>query len=208
MTDTEKITVIDLLRHGECEGGDIFRGSTNVELSAIGKESMQQMVNTQAPNISWQQLISSPLKRCRQFAESLGEQYSIPLSIEDDFRELHYGDWEGIDSQFLWKTQKQQFELLYTNPIEFNPPNAEPMLTFQQRVIRAWGQTLKQFRGKHLLLVQHGGTIRMLLAHLLSMPLTSMAKVHVPYACLIRFNIYHHDEKDNAVLMFHRSPRS
>jgi len=124
------------------------------------------------------------------------------VRIEDGFSELDFGDWEGVDIQSIWDTQKDEIELLYIDPIKFHPPNGETMPDFEQRVLSAWRQTLETFRGKHLLLIQHGGTIRIMLTHLLSTSLNSMARFDVSYGCFIRFHIYHNDDGDKPVLMF------
>jgi len=202
-TPSETITTIDLLRHGECEGGDIFRGHKDVTLSKDGWNTMQQSIKTHALDIPWDTLISSPLKRCYDFAESIAAKHNINLEPEDGFRELHYGDWDGLERQFLWDNYKESLELLYSDPVSFKAPNGESIPEFQQRVLLAWENIINKHHGKHLLLIQHGGTIRILLTHLLSMPMASMVKINVPYGSFSRINIYHSDKTDNVVLMYH-----
>ena len=197
-------TTIDLLRHGECEGGDIFRGSTDVALSESGWDTMRHAINTHAADTPWEQLVSSPLKRCRHFAEAISRRHNISLTIEDDFRELNFGDWDGLERRHLRDSHKETLRLLQTDPASFNPPGGESMLAFQRRVQKAWHRLPDQYRGRHLLSIQHGGTIRMILTHLLSIPLSSMAKINVPYGSFTRINIHHGNHKDNAVLMFHK----
>ncbi|MGV8769605.1 histidine phosphatase family protein, partial [Pseudomonas aeruginosa] len=43
----------------------------------------------------WDLLVSSPLQRCRAFAEELAQRQGIELELENDLRELHFGAWEG-----------------------------------------------------------------------------------------------------------------
>lgn len=40
-------------------------------------------------------IISSPLRRCRRLAESLGAELGQNIEIERDIREMDFGDWEG-----------------------------------------------------------------------------------------------------------------
>ncbi len=55
-------TTIDLLRHGACEGGEIFRGSSDVALSEQGWQQMRAAIADEtAP---WQAVVSSSLQRC------------------------------------------------------------------------------------------------------------------------------------------------
>ena len=64
-----KTTIIDLLRHGEVEGGEIIRGSTDDKLT---DEGWAQMQNALQGDIQWDVIISSSLLRCAEFAESFG----------------------------------------------------------------------------------------------------------------------------------------
>ncbi len=79
-------TTIDLLRHGQTQADDILRGRIDVPLSDNG---YQQMQNRVAPFIDtappWQQLITSPLQRCRKFAQDLGQQYGSPVQVNHGF---------------------------------------------------------------------------------------------------------------------------
>ena len=57
-------THVDLLRHGEVEGGERYRGSTDDALSARGWEQMRAAVGDAC---AWTGIVSSPLKRCAEF---------------------------------------------------------------------------------------------------------------------------------------------
>ncbi len=59
--------VVDLLRHGACAGGEIYRGRSDVALSELGLKQMQAAVL----GLHWQSIISSPLQRCDKFAQGL-----------------------------------------------------------------------------------------------------------------------------------------
>ena len=43
--DNSRVTTIDFLRHGECEGGNIYRGSTDVVLSRCGYRQMERVTD-------------------------------------------------------------------------------------------------------------------------------------------------------------------
>ncbi|MFO8155736.1 MAG: histidine phosphatase family protein, partial [Thiohalospira sp.] len=88
----ESHTTVDLLRHGEPEGGRRYRGQSDDPLSATGWQQMQAAVAGATP---WQRVISSPLSRCRVFAETLAAERGLPLEVEADFREIGFGEWEG-----------------------------------------------------------------------------------------------------------------
>ncbi len=203
MSKTHLITTIDFLRHGECHGGEIFRGSTDVELTEAGWNSMLQVIESRKQAGLWEHIVTSPLRRCQCFAEQLHAEHAIPLSIEGDFREMDFGDWEGQDVNKIRRQETEKVNSLYHAPAEFQAPNGETMSAFGKRLFHCSHRVIQQHRGKHLLFIQHGGTIRMLLTQLLSMPVSAMACFKVPYTCFSRVSIHHDGDTDTAYLEFH-----
>ena len=199
-SDSIGYTTIDLLRHGICEGGDILRGSTDVALLPEGLDQMDEVAHHQP---HWNRIVSSPLKRCCEFAERLAEQRNVPLHLDDRWREIDFGDWDGVKIDSIRAKYPKESELYYNQPTEFTPPAGEPILEFQERVVSAFEQLFDHHRGEHLLVVQHGGTTRVLLAHILNAPLSNSIRIAIPYACLTRIRVYHASDNNYPVLLAH-----
>jgi len=196
-----KLTQIDILRHGECEGGDIFRGSTDVSLTSVG---MQNMVNTCAElGEQWQQIISSPMQRCRCFAEQLSDQQQRPLTIDDRLAEIRFGRWEGRLRSEIWETEGADIQQWLEDPSAFTPDGGEPLTAVSERVMAAFHAVSEAFCHQKILLVTHGGVIRVLLAGLLNMPLTHVSHFEVPYASLSRLKIYQQNDSRLVKLVAH-----
>ena len=83
---------LDLMRHGEPVGGRKYRGQIDDPLSEKGWAQMQAAVGDAAP---WTRIVSSPLLRCRAFAEALAGRHELPLILDDRLREVGFGIWEG-----------------------------------------------------------------------------------------------------------------
>ncbi len=150
----------------------------------------------------WQGVITSPLRRCAIFSERLAQQYSLSLHKETQLQEIHFGDWEGQAIDSVWDHQKENVEQWYQNPIQYPPPNGEALDVFAKRVMNGFWLSIEALcseldtrvtdyeeNTQHLLLVSHGGTMRIILSHCLSMPLVSIQQIAVPYACLSRIQI-------------------
>ncbi len=199
MTD---VTTIDLLRHGESEGGDIFRGITDVSLSEDG---WQQMLVASGDIEGWQKIVTSPMKRCLVFAEHISREQDIEHSVCHDLREVSFGDWDGKLFSDVSEQHIELFNAFWQDPINNTPPNAEPILDFCERVSRVFWAEVEMAKGKHVLMVVHGGVIRAVLREVLQCDFNALMRYEVPYACLSRIKIYYDDEtgKQWPQLVFH-----
>lgn len=198
MFDFQK-TTIDLLRHGKPVGGDIFRGATDVPLNQEGWQQMREAVANQG---GWQRVVTSPMLRCAEFANEVAEKHGLALEANDSFREVSFGDWDG---QLIADVHAHSADLIrqyWRDPFNFTPPNAEPMKMFYQRVAEGLDALVKQYQGEHILLVTHGGVIRMLLSHILQTQQLSMLRYDVPYASFSRIAVFHDNEGDWPQLSF------
>lgn len=196
-------TVIDLLRHGEVEGGEQYRGQTDLALSPGGWMQLRSQIPV---NLPWQQIVTSPLLRCADFAEDLARQSGLLLAYEPRLTERSMGEWEGRSAAELRQQNNAAVDAYYRDPVSFTPPGAEPLVAFQQRVLAAWQDLLQDHPQRHLLVVTHAGCIRVILAQVLNMPLQAIPRLAVPYAGLSRIKIRGSGELARMQLMFHAGP--
>ena len=179
---TSPVTVVDLIRHGEPEGGVRIRGWQDDPLSDRGWRQMWQAVDGDG------------------FAGQLASRNGIPLQHEERLKEIGFGDWEGLTPDSLYVSDPESISRFWNDPTANPPPGGEPFQLFQRRVTQAWRDIEESNRGRHLLLVAHGGVIRMLIAHVLGMPATNLFRMEVPYAARSRICV----EQDGvARLSFH-----
>lgn len=184
-------TYIDLLRHGEVQGGSCYRGITNDPLSTTGWQQMHTKISAETP---WTQIISSPLSRCYDFAKNLSNDRHLPLITDPDFQEINFGDWEGKTAEQIDPLLLTQF---YQNPIHFTPPNGEPFNDFQQRILTAWQTMLDDHQGQHILLITHAGVIRVILAQLLGMDIHHSFRLKIAHACLSSVECFHDNQSED-----------
>jgi alpha-ribazole phosphatase len=187
-------TQIDLLRHGACEGGEIFRGSTDVALSDLGWQQMRDKVTGMA-DADWHNILSSPLQRCQRFAEMLAAERNTPLAVRDDLREIHFGDWEGLAHDVARQRFPQEWSDFWASPADASPPNGEAMPDFCYRITTELDAIAERYQGQSVLLIAHGAVIRVMICHWLGMPMAAMTRLGVPYAGLTRFTVYHQEGK-------------
>lgn len=179
---------IYLLRHGQCLGGDIFRGSTDVALTDRGQESMHLRLAV-LPDTAWDLIVCSPLIRCQHFAQTLAKEQGIPLRIEPDLREMHFGDWEARLIAEVWENDALALSQWRDDPSCFTPSGGEVFAAFSHRVETALARLAGDYHGKRMLVVSHGGVLRLLLSRALGLPATAIRELHVPYAGLIHLRL-------------------
>ena len=177
---------LDLLRHGETELGGGLRGSLDDALTTLGWTQMRDAVTGQGP---WDRIVSSPLQRCALFARELSEQLDLPVSFDKDLQELHFGAWEGQSAAALMEADEQALGLFWADPYAFTPPDAEPVLEFSARVLSAVSRLQRDFAGQRVLVVCHGGVMKLLLAQARGMPREQLLQVPVIHGALFGLQV-------------------
>ncbi|WP_338919984.1 alpha-ribazole phosphatase family protein [Pseudomonas silesiensis] len=177
---------LDLLRHGETELGGGLRGSLDDALTDTGWAQMRAAVLDRGP---WDRLISSPLQRCSRFAEELGAQLGLPVQLDKDLQELHFGTWEGQSAATLMETDAEALGLFWADPYSFTPPEGERVEDFATRVSAAVGRLQASYAGQRILLISHGGVMRLLLAQARGLPREQLLNVEVGHGALFSLAI-------------------
>ena len=180
---------LDLLRHGETELGGGLRGSLDDALTANGWAQMRAAVVAQGP---WDRVVSSPLQRCARFADELGAQLKVPVSLEKDLQELHFGAWEGQSAAALMETDAEALGLFWADPYSFTPPQGEAVSDFSDRVLGAVARLHQAYAGERVLLVSHGGVMRLLLARARGLPREQLLNVEVGHGALFSLHVAAH----------------
>lgn len=194
---TRSTTFIDLIRHGEPAGGRYYRGHRDDPLSDKG---WRQMWDAAARQSAWDCIVSSPLRRCSGFAAALGERRGIPVHVDDRFKEVGFGSWEGRSPDEIRRVDPDGLRRFLADPAANRPAGAEPLNDFYHRVIEAWGDVLSRRPGSHPLIVCHAGVIRAVLCRVLEIPLSAMYRIQVPNAGLTRIRV---EEQTPPLLVFH-----
>ncbi|WP_296891842.1 alpha-ribazole phosphatase family protein [Thiobacillus sp.] len=189
-------TTLDLLRHGEPVGGRKYRGQIDDPLSEKGWAQMHAAVGNTAP---WTRIVSSPLQRCRAFAETLADRHGLLLTLDGRLAEVGFGVWEGRSAAEIEQDAPGAVARFKRDPVNARPEGAEPLAEFHGRVAAALDAILAQHPDEHVLLVGHAGVIRMAFAWALHVPLAHAYRIEVANAGLTRLRF----DDDRASLVFH-----
>lgn len=189
-------TTLDMMRHGEPVGGRKYRGQVDDPLSEKGWTQMHAAVGEALP---WTRIVSSPLVRCRAFAETLSESHGLPLALDDRLKEVGFGIWEGKTAAEIEADAPGTLARFKADPVNARPAGAEPLAEFHARVSAALDDIVEQHDGQHVLLVGHAGVMRMALAWALRIPLEHAYRIEVATASITRLRF----DDGRASLIFH-----
>ena len=172
---------IDLLRHGDT-GQRSYRGQLDDPLSAQGWAQLRAAVAERR----WDLIVSSSLRRCADFARELAAARGLPLRIDPRLAEYHFGAWQGVPIETLAETQGEALANFWADPVAHPPPEAETFARFHARLGAALDDVAAEARGRDVLVVTHGGAIRLLRCRAEGRGYGDMANIEVPHASLHR----------------------
>ena len=160
-----------IVRHGETEWNvkHIIQGHKNVGINNTGKKQVSALTKRLQP-IQFDAIFSSDLLRTKQTADILNMERKLALVTTEALRERYFGKFEGQNARTFFKEVKdllKEYETLSDeNKRKFRYPTAESDEEMISRVITYIREIAVAYAGKKVLVVTHGGVIRILLIHL------------------------------------------
>jgi probable phosphoglycerate mutase len=151
------MTQLYMIRHAEMHSMKGFLRDDG--LSALGRMQAERLrdrlVATQ--EIQADVLMSSTYPRARQTTEILAPALGLTPLFDDDLQELRPGEILGLSiEEFRAKYQEEDFE---ENPFRAVAPGAENWGQFMLRVGATLERIIREYEGKTIVLVCHGGVI-------------------------------------------------
>ncbi|MDE5583749.1 MAG: histidine phosphatase family protein [Ruminococcus sp.] len=144
-------------RHGQTEFNrqDIILGTTDTELNPLGLRQAENLAE-QVKTLDIDIIISSPMKRALQTAKAVAEKNSLEIITDSRLREWDYGDYEA-KTRFAegFAENKKNFGVRMGK-------NGESLLQLSHRVYSALDDIIKNYSGKNVLTVSHGGVCRVI----------------------------------------------
>ena len=190
---------IDLLRHGETTLSHTLRGHLDDDLTEQGWLQMQSTIQQYMTTpVDWDVIISSPLRRCRRFAEHLADQLGLPMRVNEHIKEMYFGDWEGISTQVIYEAEPEQLANFWQFPTQYHAPNGESLTQFQQRIFIGFEQIYTQIQaqnGQKALVITHGGVIKLLTCLAQQQNLDNLLKMPAELGKLYSFSLSKYHEQ-------------
>jgi broad specificity phosphatase PhoE len=120
---------------------------------------------------------TSDLRRAVKSGEIVAEPYALQIIVLPELRERSFGIWEGMTFSEIKERYPSEFESWAGDPLKYSPPGGESTREVHGRVIRALDMVLSNHRGGRIAIVAHGGVNRVILCHLLGIPLENIFRI-------------------------------
>ena len=161
-----------LIRHGEVQSNrdNKYIGSTDLPLNQNGLRQADRLAQYLA-GCGISSVYTSSLLRAVQTAESFASSLNLPIYTVDEFRELNYGEWEGIAEAKVPILYPNEFNSWRADPVNVKVPGGESIADLRDRAIPAFHRTSDSHPEESVAIVGHKTVNRVLLCHLLEIDL-------------------------------------
>ncbi|MER7110579.1 bifunctional RNase H/acid phosphatase [Streptomyces sp. NPDC000229] len=176
-----------LLRHGETaltpEKRFSGSGGSDPDLSPVGRRQADAVAAVLAARGTVQEIVSSPLARCRQTAATVAARLGLDVRIEDGLRETDFGAWEGLTFAEVQERHPDDLEAWLASP-KAAPTGGESFAAVARRVAATRDQLTARHAGRTVLLVTHVTPIKTLIRLALGAPPESLFRMELSAASL------------------------
>jgi len=179
---------IIIIRHGQTDHNvkKLIQGHLDTELNENGKQQARQI----AEELSREQIdviFSSDLKRAYDTAKEVAKKYGLKIIKTSHLRERKFGKLQGtsfLEISRYFPKQDHITAFTLSEDDSFDQNNTYGIETDEEmsRRIYQLDIMLKDCNGKTVVLVTHGGLVRMLLRHYLGYSAEHVSHMHVPNA--------------------------
>lgn len=155
-------TVIYLTRHGQTLWNieKRLQGRGNSPLTEEGIERAKEL-RDRIKDIHIDIIYSSPIERALTTANIIKGDKSIEVITDDGLMEMCFGDYEGkITDEVMKENPNWDISLIMKGNTELTAPNGENLAEVRDRVARSMNKIIEKNRGKTILIVAHGITLK------------------------------------------------
>lgn len=183
-----------LVRHGETDWNreQRFQGQANQGLNVTGHRqaaALAEGLRAAAADV----VVASDLRRAQETAYPIASVFGLSVQLESRVREVAFGAWEGL----TYSDVQQQFpgglSAWQKDALHVAPPRGETLMQVNERVQAALSNLTDQYRHQTVVLITHGGPIRLLLCLVLGLAPQAHWRFALDLASLSVLQLYDED---------------
>ncbi|MFL6239114.1 MAG: bifunctional RNase H/acid phosphatase [Actinomycetes bacterium] len=184
-------TTTVLLRHGQTELsiGKRFSGRGDPQLTDLGLAQAEAAAQRLARRGDIAAVVSSPLSRARRTAEAVAGALELDITVDEDFAETDFGDWEGLTFAEVRERWPAEMAAWLADPA-VAPPGGESFAATAKRALRGRDRVTAAHPAETVLIVSHVTPIKILTQDALQAPPSALYRLHVDLAAVAELDWY------------------
>lgn len=137
-------------------------------------------------------IYTSDLSRAYDTAKIISDKLDIELKVDEQLREMNYGNWQGLTLDDLKSKYNEDLILWRTEPHKVTIKDAETFLEVQRRTLNVINSLKDNHGNKNVVIVSHGSTIKCLILGILGIDISHYRKLsqHNTAVNIIEFRDY------------------
>lgn len=180
-----------LTRHGQTDWNIAgrYQGQSDIPLNQTGwsqAEGLAKRLSTETIHA----IYSSDLSRAKDTAQAIAKFHQIEIQTDSRWRELSFGDWEGMNYKEMSAHSPDIFSKWMIDPQHISTPNGETLYELSERVKSTFDEIKNKHNDQTVLVVSHSGTLQALLVTLLSVDLNRYWQFKISQASLSELNVF------------------
>ncbi|MFJ9318890.1 bifunctional RNase H/acid phosphatase [Streptomyces globisporus] len=177
-----------LLRHGETaltpEKRFSGSGGTDPELSAVGRGQAERAAEHFAALGTVQEIVSSPLRRCRETAAAVAARLGLDVRTDESLRETDFGAWEGLTFGEVRERYGDDLTAWLASPDTAPTGGGESFAEVAERIAAARDRLVARYAGRTVLLVTHVTPIKTFVRLALGAPPEALFRMELSAASI------------------------
>ncbi len=186
-----------LTRHGQTDWNIArrYQGHSDTALNQVGILQTEQLAERLSSE-TIHAIYSSDLTRAMTTAKSVAAFHGIEPHADMRWRELSFGDWEGMTYEEMSAHSPELFAAWMKDSLNISTPNGETHRQLAERVTAALHEIKNNHADQTVLIVSHSGALQTLIAATLGVDLSRYWQFRVSQASLSELNVF----EDGAVI--------
>ena len=178
-------TRLYLVRHGQVADGHTHRyhGNNDIGLSPKGVRQYEQLA-AELEGVALAGIYASDLTRAWTGAEIISRGRDVAPQAVPEFREVHFGAWEGLSYTEIAERYPAELEARFRDLTTFRIPGGESLLDVRDRALPRLSDLINRHAETAFIIVAHAGVNRVILSEALGLSLDYLFRLDQNYGCL------------------------
>ena len=170
---------IYLVRHGQTEWN--IKGKTqghgNSKLTQKGIDQAKALADS-ISSLPIDYIYSSDLGRAVETAEIISDKFGLDVIETPALREMGFGKWEGLLIKEIQEEYKDIYHTWRNQPHLAEIPGGETLQIIKERTDKFLAELNEKYDGKHIVLVTHSVTARVILLSILNSSMENIYRIN------------------------------